>query len=105
MPEEGIGTARPVRRISSSPLTGTVVIQVFVTALKLVELQVADGEKSIRALGTTSPFPTPEIELVKVRTAPVLGIPVAVKFAFSQIQSPELTDVPLKFDELVDAAA
>jgi hypothetical protein len=82
------------------------VIQVFVIALNVVELQVADGEKSIRALGAADAFSTPEIvEPVKVMTAPVLGMPCAVKLAFNQIQSPELTDVPLKFDELVDCPA
>lgn len=103
--EEGTGTAIPLRKISSSPLTGTVVVQVFVMVLKVVELQVAVGENSIRALGTAKPFPTPEIvELVKVIIAPVLGMPFAVKLAFSQIQSPELRGVPLKFDGFVDCA-
>src|SRR6185312_9624610 len=94
-PEDGTGTARPVRKISSSPFTGTVVTQVLVIALNVVEVQLAEGEKVICAFGAellmSAPFSTDEIvELVKVMVAPVLGIPFAVKLALYQIQLPEL---------------
>jgi hypothetical protein len=106
-PVDGTGTAIPVRKISSSPPTGTVVIHVFVIALNVVELQVADGENVICAFGAELvngvPFPVVEIaELVKVIVAPVLGIPLAEKLALNQIQLPALIWVPLKFDPIVD---
>jgi hypothetical protein len=40
-----------VRKISSSWRIGTIVNHVFVIVSKVVELQVADGENVIRALG------------------------------------------------------
>jgi hypothetical protein len=43
--------------------------------------------------------------LLKVITAPVLGIPEAVKFALNQIHCPESRGVPLKLDALPDIAA
>jgi len=43
-------------------------------------------------------------ELRKVITAPVGGMPVAVKFALNQIHWPESSEVPLKFDALLDIA-
>jgi hypothetical protein len=45
------------------------------------------------------------LELVRVITAPVLGMPVAVKFALNQIHWPESMEVPLKFDALADIPA
>src|SRR5258708_8737196 len=74
-PPAGTGTATPVRKISSSPLTGTIVNHVFVIVSKVVELQVADGENGIRSLGPelmkAVPVPTFRIfELLKVITAP-----------------------------------
>ena len=42
--------------------------------------------------------------LVRVITVPVLGMPVAVKFALNQIHSPEPREPPLKFDALPDIA-
>lgn len=48
----GTGKARPLRKISSSPETGTVVIQVLVMESKVVEVHWALGEKVICALGT-----------------------------------------------------
>jgi len=109
-PPEGTGTATPVRKISSSPCSGTIVNHVFVIVSKVVELQVADGENVIRALGAelVRAVPVPAfriLELLKVITAPVLGIPVAVKFALNQIHCPESREVPLKFDALPDIAA
>lgn len=109
-PLEGTGTATPVRKISSSPCTGTIVNHVFVIVSKVVELQVADGENVIRAPGAelvkAGPSPAFRIlELLKVITAPVLGMPLAVKFALNQIHCPESREVPLKFDALPDIAA
>jgi hypothetical protein len=106
-PVDGTGTVIPLRKISSSPLTGTVVIHVFVIALNVVELHVAEGENVICALGAELlngvPLPVVEIaESVKVMVAPVLGIPLAEKLALNQIQLPALIWVPLKFDPMVD---
>jgi hypothetical protein len=42
------------------------------------------------------------LELLNVITAPVLGMPFAVKLALNQIHWPESRDVPLKFDALPD---
>jgi hypothetical protein len=102
--------ATPVRKISSSALIGTIVNQVFVIVSKVVELHTTDGENVILALGAelvrAVPFAAFRIlELVKVITAPVLGIPVAVKFALNQIHCPESREVPLKFEALADVAA
>jgi hypothetical protein len=82
---------------------------VFVIVLKVVEVQAADGENVIRAFGAelvmAVPFPVFRIlELLKVITAPVLGMPWAVKFALNQIHWPESREVPLKFDALPDIA-
>ena len=51
-PVLGNGHAKPVRKISSSPLIGTVVTHVLVIVSKVVELQVALGENVTWALGT-----------------------------------------------------
>jgi hypothetical protein len=109
-PPAGTGMATPVRKISSSALIGTIVNQVFVIVSNVVEPQGADGENVILALGTelviAVPFPAFRIlELLKVITAPVLGIPLAVKFALNQIHCPASREVPLKFDALADIAA
>jgi hypothetical protein len=77
-------------------------------ASKVVELQVADGEKMIWALGaelTNWPPPTEIVELAKVMVAPVLGTPFAVKLALNQTHWPGSRGVPLKFDAIVDCAA
>ena len=108
-PPAGTGTAIPVRKISSSPCTGTIVNHVFVIVSKVLELQVAYGENVIRAFGAelvnAIPLPASRIlEFRKVITAPVLGMPVAVKFALNQIHWPESREVPLKFDGLPDLA-
>ncbi|WP_263366382.1 hypothetical protein [Edaphobacter bradus] len=81
----------------------------LVIALNVLELQVAEGEKVICALGAELlngvPSPVTEIvELVKLMVAPVLGIPFAVKLALNQTQLPEAIGVPLKFDVMVDCA-
>jgi hypothetical protein len=80
---------------------------VFVIVSKVVELQGADGKNVIRAFGAelvkAVPLPASRIlEFRKVITAPVLGMPVAVKFALNQIHWPESMGVPLKFDALPD---
>jgi hypothetical protein len=80
----------------------------LVIALNVVELQVADGENVIWALGAGlvngAPFSAEIVELVNVMIAPVLGMPFTVKLELNQIHSPELMGVPLKFDEFVDCA-
>jgi len=48
----GTGYARPVRKISSLPATGTLVFHVLCIESKEVEAQVAAGSKTITALGT-----------------------------------------------------
>ncbi len=102
--------ATPARKISSSVLIGTIVNQVFVIVSNVVEPQGADGENVIRAFGAefviAVPFPAFRIlELLNVITAPVLGMPFAVKFALNQIHSPELREVPFRFDALPDIDA
>ncbi|HWW99115.1 MAG TPA: hypothetical protein VNY74_15520 [Edaphobacter sp.] len=82
---------------------------VFVMVSKVVVLQAADGENVMRAFGAefviAVPLPAFRIlELLKVITAPVLGMPVAVKFALNQIHWPASREVPLKFDAMPDIA-
>jgi hypothetical protein len=83
---------------------------VFVIVSNVVVLQGADGENVIRAFGTELVRAVPLsafriLEFWKVITAPVLGMPVAVKFALNQIHWPESREVPLKFDALPDIDA
>jgi hypothetical protein len=82
---------------------------VFVIVLKVVELHVAVGEKTICASGTLSRYCTPlcvnEIaEFVRFTVAPLLGIPLAVKLALNQMKSPPSIGVPLKFEAFTDCA-
>jgi hypothetical protein len=44
------------------------------------------------------------VEFWKVKVAPLLGIPFAVKLALNQMKSPPWIGVPLKFEEFVDCA-
>jgi hypothetical protein len=109
-PPAGTGTATPVRKISSSALIGTIVNHVFVIVSNVVEPQGADGENVILALGTELVRAVPLaafriLELLKVITAPVLGMPVTEKFAWNQIHCPALSEVPLKLDALADIEA
>jgi hypothetical protein len=109
-PPAGTGTATPVRKISSSALIGTIVNHVFVIVSNVVEPQGADGENVILALGTELVRAVPLaafriLELLKVITAPVLGMPVTEKFALNQIHCPALSEVPLKLDALADIEA
>ena len=93
------GRATPERKISSLPEVGTVVIQVLVAALKVVVAQVALGLKVIIALGTvTENALEVMVEQLKLIVAPLRGIPLAVKFALNQMESPAGIGVPLKFD-------
>jgi hypothetical protein len=83
---------------------------VFVIVSKVVVLQGADGENVIRAFGAELVIGVPLSafriwEFRKVITAPVGGMPVAVKFALNQIHWPESMEVPLKFDALLDIDA
>ncbi len=89
-PPAGTGHANPLSQISSSPFSGTAVIHVFVAVLNVVEVQVALGEKVIRALGTAKSYPLPPaikeiVDFVRVIVAPVLGMPLAVKLALNQM--------------------
>jgi hypothetical protein len=108
-PPLGTGQAKPVRKISSSPEMGTVVTQVLVIESKVVEVQVALGEKVILALGTAREWEMPPavkemFPFVKSIVTPLLGTLWAVKLALNQMKLPAGTDVPLKFDELVAVA-
>jgi hypothetical protein len=99
-----------VRKISSSWRIGTIVNHVFVIVSNVVVLQGAVGENVIRAFGAelvkVVPPPEPTIlEFWKLITAPVLGMPVTVKFALNQIHWPESSEVPLKFDAIPDIPA
>ena len=56
---------------------------------KLVEVQVAFGENVITALGMVRLYVAPEamnviVEFVRVIVAPLLGMPLALKFALNQ---------------------
>lgn len=98
----GTGNASPSRKISSLPEIGTVVIQVLVMESNVVEAQEALGEKVIWALGADRVCPvSPKaiVEPVKVIVAPVLGTPLAAKFALNQMKVPPLMCVPLKLEE------
>jgi len=44
------------------------------------------------------------LEPVKVMVAPVLGMPLAVKFALNQMKLPDTMGVPLKLEAFVDVA-
>ncbi len=72
--------------------------------------QGAVGEKVIRAFGAelVMGVPVPAfriLELLKVMTAPVLGIPFAVKFALNQIHCPEWRELPFRLDALPESDA
>ena len=88
-PPLGTGQAKPVRKISSSPEIGTVVIQVLVTESKVVEVHEALGEKVILALGTSKEYEVPPalnetFPFVKSIVTPLLGTLWAVKLALNQ---------------------
>lgn len=100
-PPAGNWNARPLRNISSLPLTGTVTSHLWFTVSNETTAQVADEENLIEESGTDNvwftPFAENEIvEFVKVTVLPVLGIPVAAKLALNQIKLPPAMGVPLK---------
>lgn len=100
-PPAGTWNARPLRNISSLPLTGTVTSHWWFTVSNETTAQVAEEENLIEEFGTANvwftPFAVNEIvEFVKVTVLPVLGIPVAVKLALNQINLPPAMAVPLK---------
>jgi hypothetical protein len=104
-PAAGTGKARPLRKISSLPLRGTVMSHLWSTVSNETTAQVADGENLIEESGTARvwlmPLAVNEIvEFVKVTVAPVLGTPVAVKLALNQMNVPPAIAVPLKLAEL-----
>jgi hypothetical protein len=94
---DGTGKPRPVRKISSLPETGTVVVQVLL--LNEVLAQVAVGLKIITPSGTDAVNALDVIvEQLKLIVAPELGIPLAWIWALNQMVSPAPIAVPLKFD-------
>jgi len=94
---DGSGRAKPVRKISSLPEIGTVVTHM--PLVNVVVAQVALGLKVIIALGTvTENALEVMVEQLKLIVAPLRGIPLAVKFALNQMESPAGIGVPLKFD-------
>lgn len=103
-PAAGTGKARPLRKISSLPLTGTVMSHLWSTVSNETTAQVADGENLIEESGTARVWFTPLamneiVEFVKVTVVPVLGTPVAVKLALNQMNVPPAIAVPLKLAE------
>jgi hypothetical protein len=94
---DGNGKARPVRKISSLPEIGTVVVQVLL--LNIVVAQVALGLKTITPLGTLAENALEVmVEQLKLIVAPDVGIPLALMWALNQTVSPAAIDVSLKFD-------
>jgi hypothetical protein len=99
----GDGKARPVRKISSSPETGTVVVQVLVLLLNEVVEQLALKLKTITPLGTVAENAlNVTVEPQKVIVAPEDDIPLALIWALNQMVSPTRMVVPLKFDWMHD---
>ena len=86
---DGTKRARPVRKISSLPEIGTVVVQVLLLLLNEVVAQLALGLKTITPLGTGDENALDvTVEPQKVIVAPLLGIPLAWIWALNQIVSP-----------------
>jgi hypothetical protein len=72
----------------------------------VVNAHVTFGEKVMVALGTVRVWATPlavklMVEAVKVNVAPVLGMPLALKFALNQMKFPASMGVPLKLELFV----
>jgi hypothetical protein len=102
---DGTGKARPVRKISSLPEIGTVVVQVLELLSNVVVAQVALGLKTILPLGTAALNALDvTVEPQKLMVAPLLGIPLALIWALNQMVSPAPIAVPLKFDWMHDSA-
>jgi hypothetical protein len=102
---DGSGRARPVRKISSLPEMGTVVVQVLELLSNEVVAQLALGLKTITPLGTGDEKALDvTVEPQKVIVAPELGIPLALIWTLNQTVSPAAIAVPLKFDWMHDCA-
>jgi hypothetical protein len=100
---DGNGRARPVRKISSLPEIGTVVVQVLL--LNDVVAQAALGLKIITPLGTSDENALEvTVEQLKLIVAPLLGMPLALIWALNQTESPAGIAVPLKFDWMHEVA-
>jgi hypothetical protein len=94
---DGNGRARPVRKISSLPEIGTVVVHVLL--LNVVVAQLAFGLKIITPFGTVAANALDVmVEQLKLIVAPEAGIPLALIWALNQMVSPAGIAVPLKFD-------
>ena len=101
----GDGKARPVRKISSLPEIGTVVVQVLVLLLNEVVAQLALGLKTITPLGTGDENALDvTVEPQKVIVAPKLDTPLALIWALNQIVLRAGIAVPLKFNWMHDDA-
>ena len=86
---DGTGKPRPVRKISSLPEIGTVVVEVLVLLLNEVVAQVALGFKTITPLGAFVENALDVIvEQLKLMVAPDLGIPLALIWVLNQMVSP-----------------
>src|SRR6516162_5125617 len=101
----GDGKARPVRKISSLPEIGTVVVQVLLLLLNEVVAQLALGLKTITPLGTADENALDvTVEPQNVMVAPLLGILLALIWALNHMVSPAGIAAPLKFDWIHDCA-
>jgi hypothetical protein len=102
---DGTGRARPVRKISSLPEIGTLVVQVLELLSNEVVAQLALGLKTVTPLGTGEENALDvTVEPQKVIVAPLLGIPLALIWALNQMVSPAGIAVLLKFDWMHDCA-
>jgi len=85
----GTGKATPVKKISSLPPIGTIVFHVLLAVSNVVTEHAAFGSKVTVALGTATVYVwsavNVRVEPLNEIVAPVLGIPLAVKFALNQI--------------------
>jgi hypothetical protein len=106
--ESGTGNANPVRKISSLPVTGTVVFQVLLPVSNVVDAQTAFGSNVMWALGTATVYGWSAVKEIedgaRSIVAPELGIPLTAKFALNQIKEPAWIGVPLKFEVFEDVA-
>jgi hypothetical protein len=95
---DGTGRARPVRKISSLPEIGTVVVQVLVLLSNVVVAQAALGLKIITPLGTDDENALNiTVEQLKLIVAPELGMPLAWILTSNHMVLPTGIAVPLKF--------
>ena len=102
---DGNGRTRPVRKISSLPETGTVVVQVLVLLSNEVVAQAALGLNTITPLGTADENALDvTVEPQNVMVAPLLGTSLALIWALNHMVSPAGITLPLKFDWIHDCA-